>query len=71
MTILGAFGIIYETQRAKFGVFVAYISGGKIWSSDTNFIGKFWGQAHPHPRPPDMEVTPGVHNATHVFSHLV
>ena len=30
--------------------------GGKIWGSNKNFRGKFWGQA---PRPPDMEVLPG------------
>ena len=56
ITILGAFGVISEIRRAKFGVFVADIFGGKIWSSDTNFRDKFWGQA---PRPPDMEVPPG------------
>ena len=32
---------------------VTYIFGGKIWGSDTNFRGKFWGQA---PRPPNIEV---------------
>ena len=30
--------------------------GGKIWGSNKNFRGKFWGQA---PRPPNMEVPPG------------
>ena len=54
ITILGAFGVISEIQKAKFGVFVTYIFGGKIWGSDTNFRGKFWGQAPP--RPPYMEV---------------
>ena len=44
ITTLGAFGVISEIQRAKFGVFVTYIFGGKIW-----------GQA---PRPPNMEVPP-------------
>ena len=33
ITILGAFGVLYEIQRAKFGVFVTYIFGGKIWGS--------------------------------------
>ena len=46
------FGAISEIQRAKFGVFVTYIFGGKIWGSNKNFRGKFWGQP---PRPPDME----------------
>ena len=36
---------ISEIQRAKFGVFVTYIFGGKIWGSNKNFRGKFWGQA--------------------------
>ena len=40
------FGVISEIQRAKFGVFVIYIFGGKIW-----------GQA---PLPPNMEVPPGL-----------
>ena len=56
ITILGAFGVISEIQRAKFGVFVTYIFGGQIWGSYWNFKGKFWGQAPP--RPPYMEVTP-------------
>ena len=30
--------------------------GGKIWGSNKNFRGKFWGQA---PRPSNMEVPPG------------
>ena len=38
-------GVIYEIQVAKFEVPVTYIFGGKIWGSDTNFRGKFWGQA--------------------------
>ena len=45
ITILGAFGVISEIQRAKFGVSVTYIFGGKIWGSDMNFRGKMWGQA--------------------------
>ena len=45
ITIWGAFGVISEIQRAKFGVFVTYIFGGKIWGSDTNFRGNFWGHA--------------------------
>ena len=53
ITILGTFGVTFEIQRAKFGVFVTYIFGGKIWGSDTKFRGKFWGQAL---RPPFMEV---------------
>ena len=55
ITILGAFGVIPEIQRAKFGVSVTYIFGGKILGSDINFRGKVWGQA---PRPPYMEVPP-------------
>ena len=34
-------GVIYEIKRAKFGVFVTYIFGGKIWGSSKNFRGKF------------------------------
>ena len=45
-----------EIQRAKFGVFVTYIFGGKIWGTNTNFRGRFWGQAPP--QPPKMEVPP-------------
>ena len=51
------FGVISEIQRAKFGVFVTYIFGGKIWGSNKNFRGKIWGQA---PRPPNLEVPPGL-----------
>ena len=47
ITILGAFGVISEIQRAKFGVSVTYIFGGKICGSDMNFRGKIWGQALP------------------------
>ena len=36
-------------ERAKFGVSVTYIFGGKIWGSDMNFRGKIWGQALPTP----------------------
>ena len=53
ITILGAFEVIFEIQMTKFGVFVTYIFGGKIWGPDTNCRGKFWGQP---PRPPYMEV---------------
>ena len=38
------FGVISEIQRAKFGVFVTNIFGGKICGSNKNFRGKFWGQ---------------------------
>ena len=38
-------GVISEIQRAKLGVFVTHIFGGKIWGSNKNFRGKFWGQA--------------------------
>ena len=55
ITILGAFRVISEIQRAKFGVSVTYIFGGKILGSDMNFRGKIWGQA---PQPPYMEVPP-------------
>ena len=58
IAILEIFGVISEVQRAKFEVFVTYIFGGKIWGSDTNSRGKFWGQGSP-PRPPNMEVPPG------------
>ena len=57
ITIFGAFGVISEIQRVKFGVSVTYIFGGKIWGSDMNFRGKIWDQAPP-PRPPYMEVSP-------------
>ena len=49
ITIWEAFGVIFEIQRAKFGVSVTYIFGGKIWGSNMNFRGKLWGQA-----PPDL-----------------
>ena len=49
------FGVISEIQWAQFGVFVTYIFGGKIWGSNKNFRGKFWGQA---PQPPNMEASP-------------
>ena len=52
------FGVISEIQRTKFGVFITYIFGGKVWASNKNFRGKFWGQAPP--RPPNMEVRPWV-----------
>ena len=51
------FKVISEIQLAKLGAFVIYILGGKIWGSDMNFRGKFWGQA-PSP-PPNIEVPPG------------
>ena len=51
------FGVKSQIQRAKFGVFVTYIFGGKIWGPNKNFRGKFWGQAPP-PRPSNMEVPP-------------
>ena len=41
------FGVMFEIQRTKFGVFVTYIFGGKIWGSNKNFRGKIWGQAPP------------------------
>ena len=54
------FGVKSEILKAKFGVFVTYIFGGKIWGSfvtyifggkiwgsNKNFRGKFWGQAPP------------------------
>ena len=41
------FGVKSKIQMAKFGVFVTYIFGGKIWVPNKNFRGKFWGQA-PH-----------------------
>ena len=39
------FWVISVIQRAKFGVFVIYIFGGKIWGSNKNFRGKIWDQA--------------------------
>ena len=45
------FGVKSEIQRAKFGLFITYIFGGKIWGSNKNFRGKFWGQAPPPPPP--------------------
>ena len=39
------FEVISEIQKAKFGVFITYIFAGKIWGSNKNFRGKFWGQA--------------------------
>ena len=36
------FEVISEIQRAKFGVFVTCIFGGKIWGSNKNFRGKFY-----------------------------
>ena len=65
------FGVISELQRAKFGVFVTYIFGGKIWGSNKNFRGKFLGQA---PRPPDMEVPnwePDLHISRKDCKHMV
>ena len=55
ITILRAFEVISEIQRAKFGVSVTFVFGGKIWGSDMNFRSKIWGQA---PQPPYMEVPP-------------
>ena len=43
------FGVISEIQRVKFGAFVTYIFGGKIWGSNKNFRGKFWAI-----KPPDL-----------------
>ena len=40
-------GVISEIQRAKFGVFITYIFGGKIRGSNKNLRGKSWGQAPP------------------------
>ena len=39
--------ILGSNQKVKFGVFVTYIFGGKIWGCNKNFRGKFWGQAPP------------------------
>ena len=68
------FGVISEIQRAKFGVFVIYIFGGKIWGSNKNFRGKIWSQAL-SPRPPNMEVPPweftsGVKDVTFVLTYI-
>ena len=41
-------GVKSEIQMAKFGVFVTYIFGGKIWGSNNNFRGKFGA------KPPDL-----------------
>ena len=37
------FGVIFEIQRAKFGVFVTYTFGGKIWGSNKNLRGQNLG----------------------------
>ena len=42
------FRVISEIQRAKCGILLVYIFGGKIWGNDTNFRGKFCGQAPPN-----------------------
>ena len=47
ITILGAFEVISEIQRAKFGVFFTYTFGGKIWGSDTANFGA---------KPPDLQM---------------
>ena len=49
------FGVISKIQKAKLGLFVTYIFGGKNWGSNKNFRGKFWCQAPP-PQPLYMEV---------------
>ena len=41
------FEVIFEIQRAKFGVFVTYSLEAKFGASTRNFRGKFWGQASP------------------------
>ena len=43
------FGVISKIQRAKFGVFVIYTFGGKIWGSNKNFRGNFGAKPHPPP----------------------
>ena len=71
ITVLGAFGVISEIKRAKFGVSVTYIFEGKIWGSDMNFSGKIWGQV---PQPPYMEVPEGCGGSKHrIFrtSHII
>ena len=45
ITIFGAFGVMSEIQKPKFGVSATYIFGGKIWGSNLNFRAKIWGQA--------------------------
>ena len=40
-----SFGFKSEIHEAKFGVFITYIFVGRIWGSNKNFRGKFWGQA--------------------------
>ena len=61
------FGVMSEIQRARLEVLVACIFGGKIWGSDRNFRGKFWGQA---PRPPNMEVPHGFNWLFGVCEHI-
>ena len=56
VTILGAFGVTSEIQRATFGVFITYIIGDKILGLRHEFQRQILG---PSP-PPDMEVPPGV-----------
>ena len=68
------FGVISEIQRAKFGVFVIYIFGGKIWGSNKNFRGKIWGQAPPPDlliwKYPPWEFTSGVKDVTFVLTYI-
>ena len=47
------FGVKSEIQRTKFGVFVTYIVGGKIWGSNKISEANFGAK---RPRPPNMEV---------------
>ena len=42
--ILGSY---LKFRGQNLGVFVTYIFGGKIWGSNKNFRGTFWGQAPP------------------------
>ena len=68
------FGVISEIQRAKFGVFVTYTFGGKIWGSNENFRGKFWGQAPDHliwKYPPGVFVSLGIAKISEILKLLL
>ena len=48
------FGVISEIQRAKFGVFVIYISGGQNLGLQQEFQRQNLGPSPPPPRPPNI-----------------
>ena len=65
-------GSVAEIQRAKFGVFVIYIFGGKFGAPTRISEAKFGAKP---PRPPNMEVPPweftsGVKDITFVLTYI-